>query len=396
MVGGNRSRPERVRPHIALIIETSLASGRDIVRGIARYVREHDPWSIYFEPRSLEDLVPTWLDGWDGDGIIARVQNAQIADAVVATGLPAVDVLGVVRRPGLPLAHVDNAAVANLAAEHFLARGFRHFGYCGIDGLNWSDQRRDAFVEAVTRAGGSCVVHKLTTSQGTWESDQDDLAEWVRSLPRPCAVMACNDPWGQKVLEACRRSGVRVPHEVAVIGVDNDEPICFIADPPLSSVVPNHERVGYEAAALLDRIRGGELGDESSVFIQPETVVTRQSSDVLALTDPEVSEAIYFIREHACSGIGVDEVCHHVSLSRSTLQRRFRRLLDSTILDELINARVGRAREMLAQTDLPIARIAERCGFGHQEYLGKVFRERIGQTPAGLRKRARAIRPAVD
>ncbi|WP_435016398.1 substrate-binding domain-containing protein [Tundrisphaera sp. TA3] len=387
------SHPARDRPHIALIVETSLASGRDIVRGIARYVREHGPWSIYFEPRSLEDLVPSWLDGWDGDGIIARLQNAQIADAVVATGLPAVDVLGVVRRPQLPLAHVDNGAIARLAARHFLERGFRHFGFCGINGLNWSDQRRDAFVRAVGEAGGECLIHALPTGQVTWESEQDHLADWVRTLPRPCAVMACNDPWGQKVLEACRRSGVKVPHEVAVIGVDNDEPICFISDPPLSSVVPNHERVGYEAAALLDRARAGNIADDTAVYIPPEAVVTRQSSDVLALTDPEVAEAIYFIRENACRGVGVDEVCQHVSLSRSTLQRRFRRLLDSTILDELINARVGRAREMLAQTDLPIALIAERCGFGHQEYLGKVFRERIGQTPAGLRKRARSIRP---
>lgn len=378
---------------MALLVETSLASGRDMIRGIARYVREHEPWSIYFEPRSLEDEVPRWLEGWQGDGIIARLQNAEIANAVVGTGLPAVDVLGVVRRPELPLAHVDNGGIARLAADHFIRRGFRHFGFSGIDGVNWSDQRRDAFVAAVRDAGGTCLLHTLPDAAISWEAEQDHLAAWVQTLPHPSAVMACNDPRGQKVLEACRRSGVRVPHEVAVIGVDDDEPICFISDPPLSSIVPNHERVGYEAAALLDRALRGELGDDAAVFIPPESVVTRQSSDVLALSDPEVAEAIYFIRQNACSGAGVDEVCQHVSLSRSTLQRRFRRLLDSTILDELINARIGRAREMLAQTDLPIAQIAERCGFGHQEYLGKVFRERIGQTPAGLRKRARSIRP---
>jgi LacI family transcriptional regulator len=198
--------------------------------------------------------------------------------------------------------------------------------------------------------------------------------------------MACNDPRGQKVLEACRRSGVRVPEQVAVIGVDNDEPICAIADPPLSSVVPDHERVGYAAAALLDRVRAGEVGTGAAVFIPPVGVVTRQSSDVLALADREVAEAIGFIREHACLGLGVDEVCHKLALSRSTLQRRFRRLLGHTIHDEIIRARLQRAQELLAETDMPIAQVAIRCGFGHQEYLGAVFRARTGQTPAGYRR----------
>ena len=169
---------------MALVIETSLASGRDILRGIARYAREHGPWSIYHEPRSLEESVPGWLRDWDGDGIIARVQDAQIAEAVAASDIPAVDVLGVVRRPELPLAHVDNAAIARLAAGHFLERGFRHFGYCGLDGVNWSDERREAFVGAVAGAGGTCSFFSFRV-RVAWEDEQDRLADWVASLPRP-------------------------------------------------------------------------------------------------------------------------------------------------------------------------------------------------------------------
>jgi LacI family transcriptional regulator len=372
---------------VALLIETSLASGRDILRGVARYVREHGPWSIYLEPRSLEESVPRWLRGWDGDGIIARLQNERIAEAVASSGVPAVDVLGVVRRAGLPLAHVDNAAIARLAAGHFLERGFRRFAFCGLDGINWSGERRDAFARAVAEAGGECLVY-ASGGRGTWEDEQDHLAAWVRSLPRPCAVMACNDPRGQKVLEACRRSDVRVPDQVAVVGVDNDEPICAIADPPLSSVVPDHERVGYEAAALLDRVRAGDAGADAAVFTPPVEVVTRQSSDVLALADREVAEAIGFIREYACLGLGVDEVCRKLALSRSTLQRRFRRLLGRTIHDEIVLVRLKRAQDLLAGTDMPIAAVAQRCGFGHQEYLGAVFRARLGQTPASYRRRS--------
>jgi LacI family transcriptional regulator len=381
------TRPGQAAPRVALVIETSLASGRDILRGIARYAREHGPWSIYHEPRSLEDSVPGWLRDWDGDGIIARVQNAQIAEAVATSGVPTVDVLGVARRPELPLAHVDNAAIARLAARHFLERGFRHFGFCGLDGVNWSDERREAFARAVAGGGRTCSVFSFR-DRADWEDEQDRLADWVRALPRPCAVMACNDPRGQMVLEACRRVVARVPDEVAVIGVDNDEPICAIADPPLSSVVPDHERVGYEAASLLDRVRAGEAGPGEEVFIPPLGIVARPSSDVIALDDREVAEAIGFIRRRACDGLGVDEICRELALSRSTLQRRFRAALGRTIHDEIVRVRLAHARELLAETDMPIAKIAERCGFGHQEYLGAVFRARFGQTPASFRRSA--------
>jgi LacI family transcriptional regulator len=385
----NRSRQSRVTPHVALVIETSLASGRDILRGVARYVREHGRWSIYHEPRSLEQSVPRWLRNWDGDGIIARLQNTRIADAIVATKIPAVDVLGVVRRTGVPLSHVDNALISRLAAEHFLERGFRRFGFCGLEGTNWSDERRDAFLRAVGHTGAECHVYRLAAGRTNWESEQNHLAAWLESLPRPCAVMACNDPRGQKVLEACRRVGVRVPDEVAVVGVDNDEPICAISDPPLSSVVPDHERVGYEAAALLDQLWAGTLGTDAAVFVPPVGIVTRQSSDVLALSDREVAEAIRFIREHACQGVSVDEVCRELAFSRSTLQRRFRDLLGHTIHDEIVRVRLEHAEELLSTTDMPIATIALRCGFGRQEYLGAVFRARLGRTPASYRGHSR-------
>lgn len=380
---------------MALVIETSLASGRDILRGIARYVREHGPWSIYHEPRSLEESVPRWLGQWDGDGIIARVQNAQIAEAVVSSDIPAVDVLGVVRRPELPLVHVDNAAIARLAAAHFLERGFRRFGFCGVEGTNWSDERRDAFRQAVAEAGGDCLVYTLPGGEATWEDEQDHLAAWVRSLPHPCGVMACNDPRGQKVLEACRRSGVRVPDEVAVVGVDDDEPICAISDPPLSSVVPDHERVGYEAAALLERIWSGEVGPGVEVHTPPAGLVTRQSSDVLALADREVAEAIRLIRDRACQGLSVEEVCREMAVSRSTLQRRFHLVLGHTVHDEIVRVRLKRAQELLAGTDMPIATIALRCGFGRQEYLGAVFRARLGVSPAAYRRRSGGTREAI-
>lgn len=381
------------RPKVALVVETSLASGRDVLRGIARYVREQGPWSIYHEPRGLEDSVPRWLRRWEGDGIIARIQNRTIGRAVVDTGLPVVDVLGMVPEAGVPLVHVDNEAVARMAAEHLLERGFRFFGFVTVAGTPWAEDRQQAFERALAEAGLSCSVCRLprdTRGEQTWERQEDQLTSWVESLPRPAGIMACNDPRGQLVLEACRRAGIAVPEEMAVVGVDNDEPLCEIADPPLSSVVPDHQAVGYQGAALLHDLMRGARPPSAPHLIPPTGLVPRLSTETLAVPDPHVALAVRFIREHACDGISIDDVVGRVSLSRSTLQRRFNRLLGHTIHDEILRIRVRRARDLLAGSDLSIEEVTEKAGFSHRQYLGEVFKERTGETLAGFRRRARA------
>jgi LacI family transcriptional regulator len=383
--------PQSKQPHVALLVETSLASGRDIVRGVARYARENGPWSIFYEPRSLESALPQWLAAWRGHGIIARLLNHRIAGTIAATGLPAVDVLGVSAHPQVPLVHVNDAAIAQLAAEHLLERGFRNFGFCGLPGINWSEARETAFLEAVSPHAHFTNVFKLRSAKDahtSWESQQDALAKWVQGLPKPAAVMACNDPQGQRVIEACRRAGVSVPEQVAVIGVDNDEPICEIADPPLTSVNADHFRVGYEAAAVLARLMRGNTLSDRVVYLPPAGIVTRRSTDVLAIDDAEVAALVRYIRDHACDGISVASVLQHSALSRRTLHRRFHEVLGRSVHDEIVRVRMSRAVELLSTTDLPLPLVAERSGFRHQEYLGVVFKAQMGMTPGTYRRRA--------
>jgi LacI family transcriptional regulator len=389
-----RRRARDDRPRVALIVETSLAPGREILMGVARYLREHAPWGTFLEPRSLEEVVPSWLSTWNGQGIIARVQNRQIADAVIAAGIPAVDVLGVVQDTGLPLVHTDDARISALAAEHLLERGFRHLAFFNRPGERWSERRRDAFVGYVEGRAHSCVVfdaprHLHHTKR--WEEYADDLARWIADLPKPAGLMLCSDQIGPIALEACRRAGASVPDEVAVIGVDNDEPLCEVAAPGLSSVRPDHERVGYEAAALLDRMIKGQPAPVMPIYVPPRGVVIRRSSDVTALEDREAAAAIRVIRERACdaAGLTIDDVAAEVAVSRSVLQRRFKRAVGRTLHEEMLRVRLARARELLAETDLPIATVAEKSGFHHQEYLGVVFRQRVGTTPAKFRREHR-------
>jgi LacI family transcriptional regulator len=374
-----------------LIIETSLAPGREILLGVARYIREHGPWGTFLEPRSLEEVVPAWLSTWNGQGIIARVQNRQIADAVLAARIPAVDVLGVVQDSNLPLVHTDDARISALAAEHLLERGFRHLAFFNRPGEAWSEKRRDAFVNIVKGRARSCVVFDAPRAMDhtkRWEDYADDLASWISALPKPAGLMLCSDQIGPVTLEACRRAGCVVPDEVAVIGVDDDEPLCEVAAPGLSSVWPDHDRVGYEAAALLDRMMKGEPPPVNPTFIPPRGVVIRRSSDVTALEDRDVAAAIRVIREHACdaAGLTIDDVAGEVSMSRSVLQRRFKQAVGRTLHEEMLRVRLARAKELLAETDLPIAVVAEKAGFKHQEYLGAVFRQRLDTTPARFRQ----------
>lgn len=380
------------RPKVALIVETTLSPGRKILRGIARYAREYGPWTIYHEPQNLDAAIPAWLKRWQGDGIIARMQSKKLARAIRETGLPAVDVLGVTPDSQIPLVTVDNYAIGRLAAEHLIERGFRQFGCVGIRGVNWSQQRRDAFISVVSEAGCACPVYHLPTHSRTysdWETSLDRLAAWIKRLPKPAGIMVCDDLNGQKVLDSCRQVGIPVPEAVAVIGVDNDETVCAVCDPPLSSVDPDHIHVGYEAARLLDEmLHGGSLPPQP-IHLKPLGAVTRQSTDILAIDDPDVAMAVGFIQEHAFADLQVDDVVEHVLISRSALQRRFRESLGRSVYGEIIRVRMKRACELLAETEMPIGMVAKKAGFRHQAYMGAVFQEKLGKTPGQYRKQAK-------
>ncbi len=384
-----KSIPTDSPPHVALLVETSLGSGRDILQGIARYVREHDPWLLYHQVRSLEDKPPMWLKGWKGHGIIARVQTRAMARAIAQTGLPVVDVLGVIEDNGFPLVHVDNEAIGTLAAHHLLERGLRHFAYLGIRGENWSEARQQAFSQALSKQGCAATLrndprHELDDE--SWEAHQTKLAQWLSSLPRPIGIMVCSDQRGSQLLDACRRANLRVPEEVAVIGVDNDEPLCNVCNPPLTSVVPGHTQTGYAAAALLERLMRGAKVPQEPTLVPPVKIITRHSTDTIAVEDEGVSRALCLIREHASNRIRIDEIAAKIGISRSVLQRRFLASLGRTINDELIHHRLKVAQQLLLETKLSLPEIAERAGFQHAEYMASVFRSRLSLSPAGFRR----------
>ena len=370
---------------VAILIETSNAYARGLLQGVVHYIREHRPWSFHLMEQGRGDDPPPWLAGWKGDGIIARIETPRIARAVVRTGLPAVDLSAARLVPELPWVETDDEQIARLAADHLLERGFTRFAFCGDARFNWSVWRERLFAARLRAAGHGCACYRTAGPPGDVAAEARSLARWLRGLPKPVGIMAGYDIRGQQVLDACRREGLLVPDEVAVIGVDNDTLLCELSSPPLSSVIPNAHGAGYEAAAVLDRLMTGKRVPAVARLIAPLGIAERQSTDVLAVDDRAVARAVQYIRDHACEGIKVGDVLRSVPLSRRVLEQRFQRLLGHTPREEILHVRLNRVKQLLAETDLPLYLVAERTGFEHAEYLSVLFKRETGKTPSAYR-----------
>jgi LacI family transcriptional regulator len=382
---------------VALIVMTSMSYGREILHGISQYIREYGPWSVYLEQRSLQDPEPPWLRGWKGDGIILG-EVSPVSSLARRLRIPTVDLDEQVDpanpRAGRGRPHIqsDHRALGTLAAEHLLERGFTHFAYFGYPVFGWSQRSSAGFATRVYAAGYSC--HQYRDAQPvsfghqlpSWEDEVDGASRWIAGLPKPLGLMACNDFRGLQALDACRRAAVAVPEEVAVIGVDNEVLACEMANPPLSSVIPDCRRIGYEAAALLGRLMKGEPPPRTTREIPPIGIVTRQSTEVTAIADRTIADAMKFIRERACEGITVDDVLGQVTVSRSVLQKRFRESLGRTIHEAIAAVRLRRVKQLLIETDLPFEVLAERAGFSSRTYLSVAFRKATGTTLAAFRR----------
>ncbi len=384
-----RREPTRPR-HVALIIETSKVYGREILLGISRYHQIHGPWSVFTRERSQNEADPPWLSGWKGDGIITRSNDLTVCRRAYAKGIPVVSLRHLQEPAVLPTVFPDQHLIARRVAEHLLERGFRSFGYCGVpDNRGWELLRREAFAAIIKERGGSLLAYKPTyvaDSDKNWEREQASMVRWLKKLAKPAGIMASHDSQGVLVLDACRRAGIRVPDEVGVVSVDNDPVLCDLASPPLSSLDQNVVRLGYEAASLLDRMMNGEKVETRNYLFEPGEVVTRQSSDVVAVDDGHVAAALRFIRENACRGIDVHSIARAAGLSRRALEKRFTTKLGKTPMDQVNEIRLRRIKKLLLETDFLLSDIAARVGFEYHEYMSRYFRKHTGMAPGQFRR----------
>ncbi len=380
---------------IAILAGQDIGYCRGLLRGIHAYAIHHTRW--VFRDSAPSPLVLQSLREWQPHGIIAHLFDAEFARQVLAMGRPLVNTTATLTDLKAPLVEVDHLRVGRMAAEHFLERGFTNFGYFGSSWAGFSRQREQGFCDVLAEAGLavlSCYAEYLPRppADASWKRVDRQVRDWLLGLAKPAAILASNDVPARHLAELCRLLHLHVPEQVSILGVDNDRLECLLAHPPLSSVVNPAEQIGYEAAKLLDQIMAGQEPPSEPICIPPTHIITRHSTDVVAVADPDVAAAVAYIREHAAENIGVAKVVRALSIARRRLERCFREALGRTILEEIHRVRVERAKHLLAETDLPMPLVAERSGFSSPQRLAVVFRRVSGTCPQSYRSRTR-VRP---
>jgi len=381
------SQSRRIR--IGLVFDRSLDYCRGVLRGIKRFAAARPRWTfavIAPEAQELENLARL-----RPAGLIAHVFSNHLAAVLKGWRKPIINVSGVLPRLRIPTVRPDDAAIGRVVAHHFLERGFQHFAFVGNPTFAYSVKQEAAFCQAVKSAGYDAArcydrsERSFHPHGRLWAFDAH-VRSWLQSLPTPIGIFASNDLWGVQLTEACHEVALRVPEDVAVVGVDNDSLMCELSRPSLSSVAIPSEQVGYEAAASLDRLLAGTRAPKALRLLPPLGIVTRQSSDILAVTDQDVASAIRFVRERAHTAISVNDVLREVPVGRRSLERRFHRVLQRGVSQEIRRVHLERAKSLLATTRLPIAVVAEQAGFTENKHLSVVFRKEFGLSPTAYRR----------
>ena len=394
------SSPLRVNmPRVVLLVETSREVGRSILRGVERYARINGPWSLHLAPGDLAQLFPN-VSTWGATGIIARIETPEVEKAILKSGLPfvALDLYEPQKSKrgkfkNASEVFVNSPLVGKMAAEHLLERNLSQYAFVGeINDVLWSTDREKAFTDTIVQAGYKVFRYTPPKTSDRTGDDALQLGQWLYSLPKPIGVMAANDVRGRQVIAACQDFNVRVPEDVAVIGVDNDTLMCQMCTPPMTSIALDAETGGYEAARILDGLMSGTITKKQQYLVAPLHVVSRQSTERFDIPDPVVAEALRLIWINPGLPINVGELANEICVSRRRLEVQFKAIRGRTVLDEISLARLHHVKQLIKETDMRVKEIAESCGFATEGYLSRFFHKQTGMTISQFRQEARGSR----
>lgn len=387
------AKPNRPRQGGTLAPRVLLAMPLDgIFRAIARgfnSVACQRRWIVHVVTGSNVDQM---LEGIDPDIVLLCGERHTWASPRWLSGRVVVGTEITHASLGYPSAVVDGAAIGRLAAEHLIAEGYRHLAAFNIVGHPWSESRLNAFRQTVEQAGKHYCPggDNFDPSPGSLHTpDTPGVTRWLQSLPKPAGVMGCCDGWAHVITWTCQEAALRIPEDIAVLGVDNEELLCELSRPPMSSVMIPWERIGSEAAMLAEHLLRGGPPPAGPVLVPPSGVAQRRSTDPLAVSDPDVRDTLDFIRTHASRPLDVPTILRHIPVSRKTLQQKFRSLLGRSIMDEVHRIQLERAKRLLAATDLSTEEIAAQCGFSSASRLSEAFSRQLKQTPSAFRRQLR-------
>ena len=376
---------------VLILIDTARVVGRKFLAGVERYINSHDQWEVctllpdYLIKNGQEQF--TWFKLDEADGIIAL--DSKFTIEILKLNVPKLvsdTILEVV--PGSTSIYTDSDKIGKKAAEYFIGLGFTNFAFCGFDDIPWSNKRFSSFSDIIKSSAAGRIFNYSDYPNrnpiGSF-SDRVSIADWLESLPKPVSVFACNDDRGINVLEACRIAKLKVPEEVAVLGVDNDELVCGLSSPPMSSIDMNFEGAGYDSAKILnDQMDSGS--DVSDITVEPFDIITRQSSNIMAVDDIELTNALVFIRQNYQKNIQVQDVVNSTSVSRRELELRFQKLLKKSIKDEINKHRIQLAKRKLMYSSQPIYVVANSLSFTDPEHFARFFKKNTGMSPRQFRR----------
>ena len=381
------SRPQTRQ--VAVLVETDDSWGCSVIRGIADYSQNHGHWNLLLDPQD-HDQRSALPDLWNGDGVIVRFGNRLQIDQVRKRKVPVVNVDTLFEGlPGVCDVITDDAERAQLAFHHLRDRGFEKFAYFAPPNHRYSSKRGEEFIQLVRSVGLECHEYKPGYRVGRkigWEEQQRRVSRWLASLPRPIAIFTVDAQRGRQLAEICYMAGIRVPDQVAILAGDTDDLMCEVCTPPALKRRPRRP------PHRLRSRRGSRPHDErrtpphAAGQDPPHGVISRQSTDILAIDDDTVVRALRFIQQRAFQDIVVKDILHEVPVSRRSLEIQFRRYLGRSPAEEIRRVRLDKGRELLARTDMSIGEIASACGFANGTRFGVAFRKRFGKTPLAYRK----------
>jgi len=384
-------------PKIILMLDSSRAADRGMIRGIMDYATQRGSWSFYrhsplflkapFSPSKQDDLLAR-LRSLDADGIIGYLPSSRtIQQLLIQHRFPAVTIPLKKLIPGI-VNVLQDPAIGALGAKYLRDLGFEHFAFCGQDNY-WSQVRQEGFTDYLKTFQIRPLLFCDTVSRTSIETRQQRLCQWLQSLPKPIGIMTCNDEKSMELVEACREAGLHIPNEIAILGVDNDEMICGLSHPPLSSIELNFQQVGYKAAETLDLMIYRKKEKYDDLIFRPMGIVTRQSTDIRAIHDEDVAEAIRFIHNNAKRDIRVEDVVNATAISVRSLQLRFKKIVGRGISQHIRMIRIQQLAHQSIHSNQPISIIARELDFHDINHVSRIFRREMGISPLEYRKKFR-------
>jgi LacI family transcriptional regulator len=380
-------------PRVIFLTDLTEEYAKNLLKGIVRYSKKHEPWVLCKMPFSYRvehavEGVLAWAKEWKADGIIAQFYNTDNVGIFKENGIVAIAQDFKSRFTDIPNITGAHRLTGRMGADYFIRKGFKHFAFYGFKDIVWSYERCEGFLEEIdkNRLSRNFYEYQNTDFKELWYYESAPLIAWLKDLPKPVALMACDDNQGHHIAEVCRQCGIKIPEEIAVLGVDNDEAVCTLSDPPLSSINQAVEKGGYETARLMDQMIKNPTDPYEDVVVYPTHVITRQSTDSYATNDKHISTILHYIHRNTDKKLRIDEITQLVPLSRRLLENRFKQETGLPIYTYIMNLRIERLAHHLLESEAPIAEITDEMGFSDYKNIARQFNRIKGCTPSEYRK----------